>query len=132
MNNQTDPIFGDVIHAYSRAEALEDGVLVDAGMMAQEAGLKWPVALTRGVWAAYVEVPPGVQGQNETGRLWDILWMAAFAARKTVRGGRELLFSLHVRNDNRDRTPPLRRLKMVSGPGDDGEPVLTILLPEED
>lgn len=30
--------FGDVIHVYTRAEALEDGVLVDVSEMAREAG----------------------------------------------------------------------------------------------
>jgi hypothetical protein len=40
-------------------------------------------------------------------------------------------FALHVRNDNRERTPPLLLLKAVSGPGDEGEPVLTIRLPNE-
>ena len=127
--SQPDPIFGDVIHTYSRAEALEDGVLVDAGAMAQEAGLRWPVALTRAVWGAYVEVPPGVQAQDETGRLLDIMWMAycAIRASKCVR---ELRYTVLVRHDNRRPTPV--RLKLLSGPGDDGEPVLTILLPEED
>ena len=128
--SQPDPIFGDVIHTYSRAEALEDGVLVDAGAMAQEAGLRWPVALTRAVWGAYVEVPPGVQAQDETGRLWDILWMASCAIRAARKGGRELRYTVLVRHDNRRPTPV--RLKLLSGPGDDGEPVLTILLPEED
>jgi hypothetical protein len=41
-------------------------------------------------------------------------------------------FAVHVRNDNRERTPPLVRLKAVCGPGDDGEPVVTVMLPEED
>jgi hypothetical protein len=40
--------------------------------------------------------------------------------------------SVHVRNDNREGTPPLVRLKAVSGPGDDGEPVVTVMLPDED
>jgi hypothetical protein len=39
---------------------------------------------------------------------------------------------VHVRNDNRGRTPPLDRLKAVSGPGDQGEPVITVMLPGED
>jgi hypothetical protein len=41
-------------------------------------------------------------------------------------------FALHVRNDSRERTPPLVRLKAVCGPGDDGEPVLTVMRPDED
>src|SRR5262249_26492480 len=47
-------------------------------------------------------------------------------------GGRVVPFALHVRNDNRERTPPLIRLKAVCGPGDDGEPVLTVMRPDED
>jgi hypothetical protein len=41
-------------------------------------------------------------------------------------------FGVHVRNDNRERTPPLVRLKAVCGPGDQGEPVITVMLPGED
>jgi hypothetical protein len=37
-----------------------------------------------------------------------------------------------LRNDNRDRIPPLIRLKAVGGPGDDGEPVLTVMMPDGD
>jgi hypothetical protein len=35
-------------------------------------------------------------------------------------------------NDNRERTPPLVRLKAVCGPGDEGEPVITVMMPDED
>jgi len=44
-------LFGEVVSSYSRARALEDGVLVDAGAMAQEAGFKWPVAITAAAWS---------------------------------------------------------------------------------
>jgi hypothetical protein len=44
----------------------------------------------------------------------------------------EVRFGVHVRNDNSESTPPLVRLKAVCGPGDQGEPVLTVMLPEED
>jgi len=47
-------------------------------------------------------------------------------------GGRVVPFAVHVRNDNRARTPPLVRLKALCGPADQGDPVLTILLPGED
>ena len=47
-------------------------------------------------------------------------------------GGPEVRFGVHVRNDNRERTPPLVRLKALCGPGDQGEPVITVMLPEED
>jgi hypothetical protein len=41
-------------------------------------------------------------------------------------------FALHVRNDNRGRMPPLVRLKAVCGSGDGGEPVVTVMAPDED
>jgi hypothetical protein len=41
-------------------------------------------------------------------------------------------FSVHVRNDNRERTPHLVRLKALCGPADDGSPCITFRLPEED
>jgi hypothetical protein len=119
----------EVVYTYTRAQALEDGVLVDVSETAKEAGIKFPVAMTRTVWGKYVEVPEGVKCQDERGRLWDILWMLRAQVR---RGGDTLLFKLHVRNDNRDRIPPLVTLKAVCGPGDSGEPVITIMLPNED
>jgi WD40 repeat protein len=41
-------------------------------------------------------------------------------------------FGVHVRNDNRERNPPLVQLKPVCGPGDGGEPVITVMLNDED
>lgn len=40
----------DYIHRYSRADALRDGVLIDVSAVAREAGIRYPVALTRAVW----------------------------------------------------------------------------------
>jgi hypothetical protein len=69
--------------------------------------------------------------QDEAGRLWDVLWMLLCAIRQGQAGG-EVRFAVHVRNDNRERTPPLVRLKAVCGPDDDGSPCITVLLPDED
>jgi hypothetical protein len=41
-------------------------------------------------------------------------------------------FAVHVRNDNRGATPPLVRLKAVCASGDQGEAVITVMVPEED
>ena len=46
-----------LIVAYSRANALDDGVLVDVSTVAGEAGFKYPTAVTRAVWDRYVAVP---------------------------------------------------------------------------
>jgi hypothetical protein len=41
-------------------------------------------------------------------------------------------FAVHIRNDNEERTPPLVSLYALCGPGDDAEPVVTVMLPHED
>jgi hypothetical protein len=97
----------DLIHRYTRAEALRDGVLIDVSQTAREAGFKYPVALTAAAWAKCVTVPPGVLCQDKAGRLWDVVYLLALAARRS--NGPEVRFGVHVRNDNRERTPPLVR-----------------------
>jgi hypothetical protein len=106
--------------------------LIDVSQTARETGIRWPVALTAAEWAKCVAVPPGVACQNEAGRLWDVLFLLRCVIAGSEGGARELRFGVHIRNDNRKHTPPLVRLKAVSGPGDDGEPVVTVMLPTED
>jgi hypothetical protein len=121
----------DLIPRYSRADAIHDGVLIDVSATVREAGIRWPVALTAAAGAQFVAVPPGVACQDEAGRLWDALFLLRCAIGRCD-GGTELRFGVHVRNDHRHGTPPLVRLKAVSGPGDEGEPVVTVMLPAED
>jgi hypothetical protein len=54
-NDATDP---DLISAYSRSEALADGLLVDVTETAREAGFLYPVALTRAAWELCVALSP--------------------------------------------------------------------------
>jgi hypothetical protein len=121
----------DLIHRYTRAQAIEDGVLIDVSATAREAGFKYPVALTAAAWARCVAVPPGVACQDEAGRLWDVLTLLRYAIRGS-NGGAEVRFGVHVRNDNREGTPPLVALKALCGPGDQAEPVITVMMPAED
>ena len=122
----------NVIYAYTRAQAIADGVLVDVSKLAREAGFKLPVAVTCGVWAECVAVPEGVLCQDETGRLWDVLMMLRHAIATSKHGGDRVDFAVRVRNDNEERTPPLIQLYALCGPGDDAEPVVTVMLPHED
>jgi hypothetical protein len=85
----------EIISSYSRAQALEDGELVDVSETAREAGIRFPVAVTRALWAAYVEVPRGVSCQDETGRLWDVVSMLRFAIARS-QGGSELRYQLRA------------------------------------
>jgi hypothetical protein len=114
---------------YTCAEAHRDGVLIDVSLTAREADIRYPVALTVAAWVKCVAVPPGVLGQDEAGRLWDVVYRLALAVRR--RSGAEVRFAVHVRNDNREGAPPLVQLKAVCGPGDRGEPVVTVMEPGE-
>jgi hypothetical protein len=57
--------------------------------------------------------------------------MLGYAARRS-RGESVIRFRLHVRNDNREQTPPLVELKAVCGPNDDGSPCITVMNVDED
>ncbi|CAH0065117.1 MULTISPECIES: DUF6573 family protein [Stenotrophomonas] len=141
----------DLIHSYTRAQAIEDGVLVDVSDVAKEAGFKLPVTITRAAWSRYVEVPRGLElrGQSVDGRLWDVLFMLHVAIKRQQGNGSEIHYQLHValpdagdwlsneahpatgsgltRSTHRQIT-----LKALCGPGDALEPVVSIMLPNED
>ena len=132
----------DLIHRYTRAQALEDGVLVDVSETAKDAGFRVPVAVTQTAWADCVhwieEDSARIVHQDESGRLWDVLWMAYVAARVNQNKS-ELLYRLTLtRTEGRETVKGYRNvlvrdlvLKLHIGPGDDGEMVFTIMLPQE-
>jgi hypothetical protein len=121
-----------LVYAYTRAQAVADGVQVEVSKVAAEAGIRFPVFLTRTVFDAFVSVPPGVTAQDEAGRLWDIVWMLRFAVRKAQHGQTRLPFALYVRNDNRKA----RLVKLIATCGaldiDDPQPAITVMMPDED
>jgi hypothetical protein len=123
----------DLIHCYTRREAIEDGTLIDVTPTAREAGFVIPVALTAAVWERCVRVPAGVPFQDESARLWDLLFMLAYDILSN--GGKYITsmpFCLRVRNDSGDGDPPKVEMKAVCGPDDDGSLCLTVMLPDED
>ena len=124
--------FGGVIYAYSRSQAVADGVQVDVTKTAQEAGIKFPMFLTRAVFDAYVAVPPDVTGQDEAGRLWDLVWMARFAILRSHGHTDRLPVALYVRNDNH-RAKLVKLIATCSALDiDDPQPALTLMMTDED
>ena len=129
--------FGDVISTYTRAQAIEDGQLIDVSETAREAGFTLPVAMTATVWAdciAWTDDDIEKQAyQDESGRLWDVLYMAYHGIRTSKASGDQLLYQLYrVPRDGHSTEAVLVTLKLIIGPGDTLEPVITILLPNED
>lgn len=123
----------EVIHSYTRAQAYADGVLIDVTETAREAGLLRNTAITTAAWAESVAWNHG-GGQDEKGRLWDVVYMAYVAIVQSRRNPRsELVYTLYrVPNERGAEEPERISLKLVIGPGDHMEPVLTIMCPNED
>lgn len=139
MTSQTEALFSvaDLIRSYSRAQAIADGVLVDVTGTAHEAGFKVPVAITRAAWADCVEWTAEIEArkattQDESGRLWDVLWMAFLASRAPGEGQRRMFEVYRVPREGRGNRPRRVSLAMFIGPGDDHMPVITIMQPNED
>ena len=65
--NNSESLFGEVVYAYTRAQAVADGFQVEVTEAAKEAGILFPVFLTRAVYDAYVTVPPGVEAWASPG-----------------------------------------------------------------
>lgn len=122
----------DIIYRYTRKQAIEDGVLVDLTSWASETGFRIPVACTQAVWADYIEPPEGTldAGQSQRGRAHDVLWMLYLAIKRSPAGESDLRYDVIFLNDQLEHETVT--LKAVCGPGDEGEPVMTIMLPHED
>jgi hypothetical protein len=121
---------GEVVYRYTRAQAIEDGVLIDVTETAAEVGFKYPTAVTAALWADIENIPEYYVWEDPVGRLWDILWVAAsnarIKARKDVKATRftfEVILHTGPTSDEKDW--PIE-LVFDCGPGDQGEPVLTI------
>lgn len=137
---------GTIIHTYTRAQALSDGVLKDVTKLAKEAGFKVPVAITNAVDNLISNHPKLTGGvwnlfkQDYDGRLWDVLWMAyANAANNPQKSilKYEVILPHYELMQNADGIEKhmlkyKATLKVIVNGGDNGEPVITIMLPDED
>lgn len=131
-----DPFLYAVIHTYTRAQAIEDGFLIEPDeALVKEAGIKVPVAIALEAWHDCVawdeDDKPGL-GQSEAGRLWDVLFMTRRAA--LAAGGVSDWFSVElvrVPREGPEQTAQPVTLHAVIDGGDDGKPVMTLMLPHE-
>lgn len=127
-------VFGQQIYGYSRAQAIEDGVLIDFSYPESDTAdvcrqhYKHPVACTAAVFEI---MQKSVENKNYcnsyAGVLHDILWMSKAAGIKQDES--TVLFNVIIVGASRRRN---YTLKLQVGPGDRCEPVITIMLPSED
>ena len=137
-NETQSDLFPDspLIYSYSRKNMIDDGHLIEVPeKLCREAGIVVLVGILSSVWSDCVEWTEADSErqthQDETGRLWDILYMFREAARRT--SGDTMLFKIaRIPKDGKSTEPDEIELKAVIGPGDTMEPVVTIMLPDED
>ncbi len=118
----------DVIHSYTRAEAIEDGVLIDVSKQAAEVGITLHTAVTPGVWAELIGNPKWEAWGTEEQRLKRLLSDACSELEKRES---ELAFFCIRMNDLEAMVGEIH-LRAQRSPGDNLEPVLTVMLSHED
>jgi hypothetical protein len=148
MDDSKHPFEGmEIISAYSRAQAIEDGVLIDISTLAREAGLKFPVAVSAAVFfvlAPWAQARRGDiakpaegeplygQGQSFEGRAWDLLQILLYEIRRGQGGERVDFAPLFLMPRYTQQRPMPVKMYARCGPGDNGEPVVTVMMPNED
>lgn len=123
LTPSSDPMiafFGEPISIYTRAQAIDDGELVDLTPIGWEAGWRWPVAVSASVWSLLEREPSDPQAPV---RALHLLRFLAIVARTQDSDRFQITWEHHAGDT---------RLSVLCGPGDDGEPVLTICLPGEE
>ncbi len=134
MDNTLDQIFGEVIHSYSRKQALEDGVLV-SGMEGDFEDIsrqhfKFPVAMTIAVFSLIEKAVLNKRHCNDfKGVYHDILFMSKSGLARAIDRTTNA-FEVIITGCGHGRKPI--PMKIVCGPGDQMEPVLTVMLINED
>ena len=126
-----ESLFGDVIYSYTRKQAIADGVLIDlsANYPDETAIYKYPVACTAAVWEIIDRACKNKRILNNyKGVVWDVLYMSQqyIISKPTLSIA---VFCVNIIGAGRKK---LYRMKAVVGPGDKTEPVVTIMLLEED
>ena len=137
----------NVIFAFTRKEALQARDQFEADpILVKQIGIKFPVYMTSRVKFRYVEFLKENIGQDETGRLMDILTMFHYSVRKFHSEERrmdfEFLCQFHssqtwLPNEKRTSFSSMhRQVKLTAeiGPNDidDPSPAITLMIPGED
>ncbi len=116
--------FGEPVFSYTRAQAIQDGVLADlTPVESMKQHWKFPIACTSAVWSI-IEQALKREGQDLCGICHDISTMAKCGFKREP-GSNITYFKVFIAGGE-------HTLKLNIGPGDTPEPVLTLMLPNED
>ncbi len=123
------------VSTYTRKQAIKDGVLIDITDTAKKIGFISSVAVTSTVWHGYVVPAKELEyfGQSVKGRVWDVISRLYFQIQCSE--ATDVIYFKTVfmlPEEQHIYKHEAVELKAVVSAGDNGEPVLTIMLPEED
>ncbi len=125
----------NAVFTYTRKQALENGVLIDITDTAKEIGFISCVAVTSTVWHGYIVSAKEIEyfGQSVKGRVWDVISRLYFKILCSEATDVVHFKTVFMMPDERHiYKHEAVELKAVVSAGDNGEPVLTIMLSEED
>lgn len=113
---------------YTRAQAIKDGILIDVTTQAKQVGILGTTVVSDYLYNRYVVPPTGLDGEGQSAqeRLQDLLFRTLIATSTSANSDRieyPVLFLMGP------ETWVKIRVATVTGPGDQGEPVRTIMLP---
>jgi len=108
----------DLIHKYTRAQAIQDGELINVTDAAKLCGFAFPVAVTRALWNGSIDVPGNPVATDE--RLIGLLLFL----HRTIAVSEGETDRIHFESHG-------AKVVAVCGPGDQGEAVMTIGLPAD-
>jgi hypothetical protein len=122
----------EIIDSYSRAQAIKDGVLIDVTEHANKVGIRYPLAITANLFHQYIEPTKELeaQGQSLLGRLADVFQQLITTIKQAGEHDVEIHFLVGFLMNSR-RKENIGVWACVDG-GDDGNPVITIMLEGED
>lgn len=140
MSTATASAFHDyfcpAVYTYSRQQAIDDGYLIDVTDSFKGLGFKVPIAITLAVWKDSVVWDYAEDSERQTlqtidYRMNQLAWAARQCATHHYRDEMALFPLDRVPRDGVSTKPERVMLKIQIGPGDQGEPVVTIMLANE-
>jgi hypothetical protein len=117
-----------IIHAYTRADALRDGELVAADPeLLQQAGFRWPLAYTRSVFVSCIDRTGTNEHHADRHNREQAILTALHTAIRAHTNPDDRTLAFTVRLTPRVGDEQQITLYAGFGPGDNAEPVITVL-----
>ena len=129
--NQMPENDSEYVFVYTRQQAIKDGIFKDVSEVAREAGIKFPVAITTNLYNTHIIPSEKAKelGQDEQGRLWDVLQMFRLKASSTKDSFMEfeVLFQDHPNKHTKVKIWAVCEAQSPTDPS----PAINVMLPED-